>query len=277
MKTNTIFKSEEGKQKVLAYYDQILSYFPLKQRYVQTSFGKTFVLEAGDPQNEALLLFHGSCSNSAAWLGDMPALAARFHVFAVDLLGEAGHSDENRFDLTTDAYALWIKELLDALSLQKAAIMGNSLGGWMALKFTAAYPFCVSRLVLLAAAGLAPIRAAFISQANQSRQDGSINKLNGDVLGSELPEEVRTFINLILENFIPITDGLPVLTDEQLRSLNMPVMFIAGENDLIVDAAQSAQRLTALVPQSQIHMIKNGGHLVMNVLETVMPFLMKEE
>ncbi|MGI5970563.1 MAG: alpha/beta fold hydrolase [Oscillospiraceae bacterium] len=52
----------------------------------------------------------------------------------------------------------------------KTAIIGNSLGGWMALKFATAYPERVSKLVLIASAGLAEIRPQFIDNLAQTRQ-----------------------------------------------------------------------------------------------------------
>ena len=45
---STVFKSVQRRDKVRAYYNQILRFFPFTQRYVDTSFGKTFVLKAGD-------------------------------------------------------------------------------------------------------------------------------------------------------------------------------------------------------------------------------------
>ncbi len=75
------------------------------------------MLEAGKVENPAVILLHGSCSNSAAWLGDIPTLADKFHVFAVDILGEAGNSEEYRLDIDSDQYPQWLAELLDLLSI----------------------------------------------------------------------------------------------------------------------------------------------------------------
>ena len=56
-----VFKSEEGRDKIRGYYNKILSFFPLTQKYVDTSFGKTFVLEAGSAKNPAVILSQGHC------------------------------------------------------------------------------------------------------------------------------------------------------------------------------------------------------------------------
>jgi pimeloyl-ACP methyl ester carboxylesterase len=71
---------------------------------------------------------------------ELSALSGRRRVYAVDIVGEAGNSADNRPPLRTDAYADWLGEVLDALGHDSAAVVGNSLGGWIALKFAVTYP-----------------------------------------------------------------------------------------------------------------------------------------
>ncbi len=52
----------------------------------------------------------------------------------------------------------------------------------------------------------------------------------------------------------------------------MPVLFLDGENDVIVDAKSSALRLSSLVPSAVTHLLPNCGHVVMNSIEYIMPF-----
>ena len=175
-----VFRTSEGREKVLAHYNQILSAFPVKQSYVNTKHGRTFIIEAGSAENETILLLHGSCGNSAFWLGDIFPLAERYHVISADIIGEAGNSDENRFDLETGAYAEWIKELLDALNVNEAIIAGNSLGAWMALNFAVRYPVRAKKLALLAGAGIAPIRPEFMElslKLNENNEQGDAEEV----------------------------------------------------------------------------------------------------
>jgi len=275
MKTS-VFKTVEGREKVRDYYNSVLSRFPFAQRYVETAFGKTFLLAAGEESDPPIILLHGSCSNSAFWFPEMTALSGDFRVYAVDIIGEAGNSEEYRPDLHTDAFALWLKDVLDALGLEDAVLIGNSLGGWMALKFATDYPKRVSRLILIASAGLAQIRPQFLSDAAKARQaDGTVPATPSMIGEQSMPKEVLDFINLIAQNYNPIQE-LPVYTDEQLKRLHMPVLFIDGENDGIIEAEQSAQRLSRLVPPAEIHLLPNGGHAVINSLEYIIPFLRKE-
>lgn len=272
-----VFKSIEGREKIREYYNNILSVFPLAKRYVDTSFGKTFVLEAGSDENPAIILLHGSCSNSAAWLGDMQALLGYFHVYAVDILGEPGNSEENRLNINSDEYPRWLNEVLDGLNIGNAVIMGNSMGGWLSLHYAAAYPNRTTALVLLAASGIIPPKEAFMAQtAEINNNPEGAAAVNEAVMSDEaIPKEVRDYMNLVMENFNPITDPLPVLTDSQMHALNMPVLLIAGTSDLTMDSEKAAERLLKLVPKAKVN-LQEGSHVIMSASDTVIPFLIGE-
>ncbi len=275
MMTN-VFKTEESRDKIRFRYNQILSVFPFKQRYVETIFGKTFILESGVPENPPLILLHGSCSNSAFWFEEISILSNMFHVLAVDIIGEAGNSEEKRLDINQDGYADWLKEVLDALSIEKAIVMGNSLGGWMALKFSVKYPDCVSKLILIAPSGLSVQNADFLERAKNTALKNEALTLDSSVAqGNELPKEVEEFINLILWGYNPITEELPAFSDEQIVRLVMPILFIAGKNDIMIDTVSAAQRLNKLIPNAEAHLLENTGHVVLNALEYIIPFLTK--
>jgi len=274
---NSVFKSNELRDKFRDYYKHVLGQFPFGQQYINTTLGQTFMLTAGDVSNPPIILLHGSCSNSAFWFPEIMVLSGNYRVYAVDIIGEAGNSEEYRPDLNSDAFALWMKDVLDALSIEKAIIIGNSLGGWMALKFATTFPKRVFKLALFASAGLAEVREQFISDVEQSmKEDGSV-PADSNILGEhDLPKEVLDFINLIIMSYNPI-QHLPVYGDEELQLLNMPVLFVDGEDDVIIDSDKSAQRLSNLVPSAEIYLLKNYGHVLTNTLEYIIPFLNKSE
>jgi len=168
-----------------------------------------------------------------------------------------------------------MKDVLDGLGLEKTVLIGNSLGGWMALKFATAYPEQVSRLVLVASSGLAQIRPQFLLDVEQARQSDGIVPVTPAIIGeNNFPQEVLDFMNLIVESYNPI-QALPVFADEQLRQLKMPVLFIDGADDVIIDAKGSAKRLSRLVPSAEIHLLADCGHVVANSIEYIIPFLIK--
>ena len=274
----SVFKSAEGRQRILDQYDRLLSAFDFEYReqYIETSYGSTYILESGPHELPPLFLFHGSTSNSAAWFADIKKLTQYYHVLAVDLIGDAGHSAETRLDMKSDDYAMWIRELFEKLGIEKAFIMGNSLGAWMCLKFASVFPGKVERMVLIAASGITPIRLSFVFRVilYSLRGGKGGEAIARMVYGKDrIPQEVIDYINIISENYSPYTGVIPVLSDSDMARLVMPVMYIAGEDDQLTNAPKSAGRLKKLLPQPTVFVLKDTGHVVYNVMDKVIPFL----
>ena len=276
-----VFKSKEGRLKILAYYDRLLEQcsFAYLEHSVETSFGSTYLLESGEKNPPPIFLLHGSTANSSAWFGDIKDLSQHFHVFAVDLIGDAGHSAESRLNMKTDDYAIWIKELLEKTGVEKASFMGNSLGAWMCLKFASTFPENVDKLVLIAAAGIAPIRISFVFQLilfglRGKKGSDAIMKM---VFGKdEFPQEVLDYTNLIAANYSPYTGEIPVLSDEQLARLRMPILYIAGEHDKLTNVPKCVKKINRLIPHAIIHIFKDSGHVIINALDVALLFLLKK-
>jgi len=282
VKNPTVFTSEAGRRIILAHYRKLLDTFDFEyqERYIATEYGLTYVLESGNPDFPPLLLFHGSSSNSAVWFADIGELAQHFHVFAVDIIGDAGHSDQSRPDPKSDGYSLWIRDLFDGLGIEKASIIGNSLGGWICIKFAAAFPERVEKLVMIASSGITPVRATFTLKmlyyfflGDRGRE--SLIRLFFEK--DKVPPDIIAFSNMIADHFVPMTGKLPAVTDEKLKKLIMPVLYIAGEDDPTVNTAKSARRLRKTVAHPTVILLKNKGHLIYNVLDKVIPFLQKEK
>jgi len=100
-----------------------------------------------------LLLVHGMAGSSVTWRHVMPALAKQFTVLAPDLLGQ-GQSDKPRGDYSLGAYANMLRDLLDALGHERATVIGQSLGGGVAMQFAYQFPERCERLVLVDSGGL---------------------------------------------------------------------------------------------------------------------------
>ncbi len=101
----------------------------------------------------AVLLIHGITSSSRTWRTVMPALAEHYTVIAPDLLGH-GRSAKPRGDYSLGAYASGLRDLLVALEIPRATVVGHSLGGGVAMQFAYQFPERVERLVLIDSGGL---------------------------------------------------------------------------------------------------------------------------
>jgi 2-hydroxy-6-oxonona-2,4-dienedioate hydrolase len=114
-------------------------------RYLDVGGWRTRILEAG--QGDPLILLPGTGGHLEAYSHNIPAFAEHYRVIAYDYPGH-GYTTHAEVDLELDAYVNHLTDLLDALGIEKAHLNGESLGGWVAIKFAAAHPERVGRLVL---------------------------------------------------------------------------------------------------------------------------------
>jgi pimeloyl-ACP methyl ester carboxylesterase len=101
----------------------------------------------------AVLLVHGMAGSATTWKAVMPALAAEFTVLAPDLPGH-GRSEQLGGDCSLGAFATTLRDLLVALGHERATVVGQSLGGGIAMQFAYQFPERCERLVLVGSGGL---------------------------------------------------------------------------------------------------------------------------
>jgi len=279
MAQRSVFKSEEGKRAVLAAYDAVLQCWPVpcEAREIDTRHGRTFVIAWGDSALPPLFLIHGSGSNAAMWIGDAAEYSRHFRVYALDIPGEAGKSRDIRPNLHSAAHAEWLHDVFDALGVAKAAFTGISLGGWAALKFAAAYPDRVDKLVLLCPAGIGPRKLSPVFSLLLMKLKGrrSAEKAMRKVYeGADIPKEAVAYSMLISQNFNYYRGAMPRFSNAELARLTMPVLFIAGEKDAMLDMRSAAKRAQKHIPNVRIMLLPGAGHVLIDQRERIMPFLM---
>ncbi len=225
----SVFKSEEGRRAIAAAYERVLSkansHFSFRRRVVGTALGETHLIEAGPENGPALLLLHGTASNSATWLADIPPWSRHFRVIAADIPGEPGQSEDRRLTLASEEPAQWLESLLDALHLSSVRIVGMSLGGWMGLRFATRFPERVEALSLISAGGLARPKMSFLFIALPLTLlgDWGLKRVDRIVCrGVEIPPDVEEFMVLVGRHFRPMLERVPVFSDEELLRLTMP-------------------------------------------------------
>lgn len=274
----SIYRSAEAEARLKAAYGRILEHWPVPHEKVRvpTCEGETFVIVSGEPGAPPLVLLHGSLSNAAAWMGDVTALSRRFRVHVVDIIGEPGFSAPSRPPVTSDAYARWLDDVLTGLGLEQAGFVGLSLGGWMALDYAVRRPGRVSSLSLLCPGGIGRARAGFKWKALFLIMLGPWGKrmaIASIGRGRKTSPAAMAYMKLMVDTVRPRTETLPVLTDEQLRSLAMPVLLIVGGKDAILDSAESVRRLRAAVPGARIVELPDAGHVLVGQGPAILEFL----
>jgi pimeloyl-ACP methyl ester carboxylesterase len=278
----SVFRTEQGRRAIVAGYETALalaaSTFPHRRRIVDTAFGGTHIMEAGADNRLPLLLLHGTASNSATWMADIPVWSRHFRVIAADIVGEPGLSADRRLTLAGEETSIWLKSLLDELGLPRVRIVGMSLGGWTALHFATRFPERVEALSLIAASGLAPQKRSFIFIALPLAMlgDWGLTQVTKMVCrGVELPKEVVEFTRLVGRHFRPLTEPIPVFRDDELLRLQMPLQFFAGSKDMLLRSEASVRRLVKLLPHAAAHLLGDRGHVILGKSEEILSFLLR--
>ncbi len=281
MKTQVIFKSHNGQNAILNAYENLLKQWPVSHEkiFLTTRHGETFVIASGDPANPPLILLHGSSTNSAMWMGDVADFSRLFRVYAIDIPGEPGKSEPIRAVLNSPAPAEWISDVMDKLSISQASMIGISLGGWFALNFAATHPEQVTRLVLLCPAGVAPQKNSYFLRTLPLLLLGDWGIERGMRIasaGQPMPEEVVKFTGLIIKNFSPRMEMIPLLSDEALQQVTMPTFLIAGAKDALLPSEKTAERLSGVLPNFSACILADTGHIIIQQTERILRFLTQE-
>jgi pimeloyl-ACP methyl ester carboxylesterase len=278
-----IYKTADGARLIQERYLECLSRWPVPNQHlrVPTREGETFIVTCGPESAPPVLLFQGSGANAAMWMRDIAAWASHFRVYAVDMIGEPGLSAPSRPPLASDAYALWLDDVMHALSLERASLVGVSLGGWLALDYATRRPGRVEAVVLLAPAGIGKERIMFLLKAipllmlgrwgrrqamKMALGPSPVNTVPADL-------ELSGFVSLIFKHFRPRMGKKPVFDDDALAGLTMPILLIVGGRDALLDSQETKRRLERAAPRAVVCLLPEAGHLIRDQTPRVLEFL----
>lgn len=253
---------------------------PCEHQYVQTRHGETFVLTCGDERAPPLILLHGALTNAASWMFDAAQWSPHFRVHVVDVIGEPGLSAASHPAPGSDGWAAWLDDVLDGLGLSGASFVGMSFGGWIALDYACRRPARVSRLALLCPSGIGP-QKAFLWKALPWLLLGrrGVARVRAMVMGAEpenpppLVKRLLDFLQRIRATVRPRPMRLPIMSDEALSALPMPLLVIVGDRDVMLDSRATRRRVMALVPRGQVHFVEEGRHYLPSQAGTILRFL----
>lgn len=179
----------------------------------------------------------------------------------------------------SSAYAEWLDDVFKALAISKASIIGISLGAWLAIKYAVFQPEKVEKLVLLCPSGVGPQKLSFLFTAMFSMcfGDRGLKKLFYKVNGNQpIPDIVLDYQLLIGKSFNFRREMIPIFSDQELKSLTMPVVLFVGGKDIMLHSAKTAWRMKTLVPQGKINILPEAGHTLTNLTTEIYDFLIQE-
>lgn len=223
-----------------------------------------------------VVLLHGFPLNGGLWRAQQKSLSDRYRVLTPDLRGHgASPAPPGVYEMATLARDMLA--LLDSLQIEKAAILGHSMGGYAAL---AAWNLAPERFLALGLItshawadtdegrqGRLMLAQKVAAEGSQAAASAMMPRLfaPGRAEGDPVVEQVR---QMILETsraaIIGSLNGMAVRPDMAalLKTISVPVLILAGEIDQIIPRSRS-EEMAALLPNRTMAVIENAGHLPM--------------
>ena len=265
---------------------------------VPTPSGDVFVRAQG--QGPVLILLHGLGDSSVGWRKvEAPLRHAGFRVVVLDALGAGRSAKPPDGDYRLEAHVDRLRTVLDALGVHRATLVGNSLGGSIALRFAQRDPARVDRLVLLDPAGypeggwtgtwlwdsgagnaLHAVPPALIARLALRMNYGDPRRIGADdldayVAEAERPGAIDAFIAQQRQLMPPPEDVARWVAG--YRALSMPTLILWGTKDRVL-SPELGDRLAHDLPDARLVLLDGAGHVPQQevperVLAEVLAFL----
>jgi pimeloyl-ACP methyl ester carboxylesterase len=245
---------------------------------IQTSFGNAHVIVSGPKNAEPVVLLHGMNASSTMWYPNIKALSQNYRVYTIDNLLEPGKSQLKGEVKDMKAIANWYNEIFDQLKLEKISLIGASKGGWLAMYIALQQKSRIRNIILLSPAqafiwirpGSEMISNIAYSLSPKRKYLRSVLKtMSVNVDNIEKAYMDQYFIATQKATFSKFFFQMTPYSDDELKTLTMPVLLLIGDRD-IINNAKSIERAKELLPHAETDIIKNAGHfLSMDQSETI--------
>lgn len=248
-------------------------------RFIDTASGRIHINEAGPADAETLILLHGSGPGATGWTNfskNIPVLAEKYHVVAADMPGW-GESDPVGWQERNHPKA--VADLMDVMGIEKATLIGNSMGGGTTIRFGYEYPERVTRLItmgsssgtttLFGAAGLT--EGLKVLQKGYRQPTFEVMKELVEIMtfdsGFATDELIQARADMVAanpehnKNFLDAVGKRAVveLDHAKVRTIKVPTLLFHGRDDRVVHFEHSL-RLTSLIDNSRLVLINQCGH-----------------
>jgi pimeloyl-ACP methyl ester carboxylesterase len=243
--------------------------------------------DAAAQERQPLVFIHGLSGSWPNWLEQLPVFAAERRVIAIDLPG-FGHSPMPADQISIPGYARLLDGLLDQLQIDAAAIVGNSMGGFIGAELAIAYPQRVERLVLVSAAGISTY-----DQPNAIRALPALRRLEQIVTASAAwtasksdalarrPRLRDALLSLVVRHpehlgaalaaeqlrgagkpgFLQALEAIiEYEIRERLPEVACPTLIVWGDSDRVV-TVRDAEVFAELIPNSRKVIFEDTGHM----------------
>lgn len=228
-------------------------------------------VEAGS--GPVVVLLHGLGGSTANWAFNVAALAAKFRVVVPDQVG-FGLSDKPFINYRVGTYVDFLDKFLAELKIERASLVGNSMGGWIAASYALKHPSKVERLVLVDAAGFAAPKEfdlAALSGLNPSTRDAMSRLAQLVFFNKAMASDAA--VDMLLTQRLTAGDGYTIqslvesvhrgedMLDGKLAALKQPTLIVWGREDGLTPLAREGQKYRQGIPHAEMVVFEQCGHI----------------
>jgi pimeloyl-ACP methyl ester carboxylesterase len=223
--------------------------------FVTVRDAKLYYATYGTATGEPVVLLHGGLGNSDHWAFQVPALARSRRVIVIDSRNQ-GRSTLGKSKLSYRAMADDVLAVLDELGVARAALVGWSDGGEIALDLAITHPDRVARLFVFGAnydrAGSKPRRVTpvFSRYAAKCRRD------------YEAMSRTPRAYDDVVASLLPVWRSPVHFTKDQLRSIKAPTVVSDGDHDEILELDQ-IKEMAQLIPNAKLVIFERTSHFAL--------------
>lgn len=223
----------------------------------QIFYKNTKISFSDNGKGNEIVLLHGFLENKKMWTEYVDFFSEKYRVIAIDLLGH-GESDSLGYIHEMEENANAVNEVLEHLKVEKATIIGHSMGGYVALAFAELYPKKIQKLVL---------------QNSTSKEDSAEKKLNRTRAIKAVKQNYITFVSLAIANLfsennrerlaeeiekvktealktplqgiVASLEGMKIRKDREwlLRENRFPVLLVLGKKDPVLNYEENLAQI----------------------------------
>lgn len=267
----SLYKNQKAKTDIMSLYEEKLNSLQIdyKEIDVKSSFGNTRVIKTGNENGKPIVLFHGINAGAPLTLEAVKDLRKNYLLYAIDTIGQATKSDENRIDINDNSYAQWASEVLNNLNISKADFIGISYGAYILQKLISYKPDMVSKCIFVVPSGLvngkfgiSMVRLTFpLIRFLISKRDSDLRKF----IKAFVPVEDDFMFRLQKALLLGLNMDYrrpTLLKENNVRNFTNSVYMIVADDDVFFPGSEAIDRAKALFKNfKDAYVLKNCKHM----------------
>ncbi|TVR75362.1 MAG: alpha/beta hydrolase [Marinilabiliales bacterium] len=277
MASDTIYKSPEGEKILMDIYDRQLRSLNIEydSRFIQTRFGDTHMITAGNKKGKPVVIFHGGNSTNPYNLKAFLHLLKNFRIYAPDTIGHPGRSAQTVLSSSDNSYGEWAADVIGGIGPDRAGAIGISYGGGILARLAAVKPECIERAAFIVPSGIAnssllsiimKLGLPMIRYRMFPRKENLVKAVRPLINTDDIDEDTLEMVEAVFKH-VDVKAEMPRnAREDELARFNGPVMVIAAGRDVMFPGRKVLKRAEKIFANLERPvLLDESSHMCFNV------------